>query len=119
MTDLTAVLAAPKLPALPVPWVEVASDDPLIELRARDVTHRRECLAMGVVLDEAKAAGRPGGVAPQTDERVNGVARRRMAGKGSNAHLLTRSRPMMMRLRPPPSSGSEHLEKTADESGRG
>ena len=54
---LPPTLPAPILPALRKPLVQIRPDDPLVQLGAADVQQTVQRVLMGVVLDEAEAAG--------------------------------------------------------------
>lgn len=97
---LSPALPAPELSAFFVAEVEVAADDALVELRAAHVAHAGEGFGVGVVFDEAESAG---------CSVQRGVVRRSGEGRGLCAYRVFLSRPMMIRLMPPPSSGLVHF----------
>ena len=58
VSNLTTRLASAVLPSLLKARVQVGADDALVQLGASNVLHAVEGVLVGVVLDEAEAAGR-------------------------------------------------------------
>lgn len=58
ISHLASTLAASVLPSLRKPLVQIAPDNPLVQLRAADVLQTIQRVLVRVVLDEAEAAGR-------------------------------------------------------------
>jgi hypothetical protein len=57
VSDLPTRLSTPILATLGKAFVQIRSNDALVEFRTTNVLHAVECVLVGVVLDEAESAG--------------------------------------------------------------